>query len=210
MNQARVMAVVCSAAFAALLSGCGGGSSNGTVGGTVTLLDANTSVSLTNNGGAPLTVSSNGSFTFAGSLASGNGYNVVVATQPTGQTCLVTHGSGTIDFSGNSVTNVSVKCSDNVSIGTVVTGLTGTNAVTFALTLQNDPHNPSNPPNVSATTNGVTNEFAIKLPLGTLYNVSVATQPGGNALPTQVCTANGSFSGGVVNSTPIVVNFTCQ
>jgi hypothetical protein len=208
MNQARVMAVVCSAAFAALLSGCGGsGSSSGTVGGTVTGLAANTAVSLTNNGGTPLAVSSNGSFTFSGSLASGDGYNVVVATQPTGQTCLITYGSGTIDFSGNSVTNVAVKCSANVPVGTMVSGLASGSQVTFALTLQNDPSNTSS---VTATTNGVTNEFPVLLPLGTLYNVSVSTQPGGNVSPTQVCTANGAFSGGVVNSTPIVVNFTCK
>ena len=63
---------------------------------------------LRNNGGDDLAVGSNGSFTFATSLTSGSTYAVTVATQPTGQTCTVSNGSGTV--AGANVTNVSVSC----------------------------------------------------------------------------------------------------
>ena len=51
---------------------------------------------LQDNGGDNLSVSANGSFTFATALASGAAYNVTVKTNPSGQTCSVSSGSGTI------------------------------------------------------------------------------------------------------------------
>ena len=51
---------------------------------------------LQDNGGDNLSVSANGSFTFATSLASGAGYKVTVKTNPTGQACAVSNGSGTV------------------------------------------------------------------------------------------------------------------
>jgi hypothetical protein len=68
-------------------------------------------VVLENNGGDALTVSDNGSFTFDTNLASGSGYNVTVVTNPPGQSCIVTGGSGTVGTSA--VTNVSVSCAAN-------------------------------------------------------------------------------------------------
>ncbi len=63
---------------------------------------------LRNNGGDDLAVASNGAFTFATSLTSGSTYSVTVATQPSGQTCSVSNGSGTV--AGANVTNVAVAC----------------------------------------------------------------------------------------------------
>ena len=209
MNRTRVMALICSMACAALLGGCGGGgSSSGSVGGAVTGLAAGTSVSLAMNGGTPVQVTANGGFTFSGNLASGAGYSVVVTSQPAGQTCLVNYGSGVIDFSGNSVTNVAVECSANVSIGVAVSGLLSGNSVVFGLTLQNDPTNKNNS-SLTVNADGTKN-FPVLLALGTLYSVSVTTQPGQTATTSvQTCSVSGSYSGGVVSSVAIVVNFTC-
>jgi len=216
MNRTRVMAVVCSTVFAAMLGGCGGGNSaNATIGGNVTGLAAGTTVSLTNNGGTPLTLSANGGFTFSGSIASNDGYDVEVSTQPTGQTCSVVYGSGIINYSGTDVTDVAVNCVANTSIGVVVNGLNAGNSVTFTMTLQNDASNTS----TLTVTNGATNDFPVLLPIGTLYNVAITTQPGvvaiplpgsGYTLPVQVCSATTAPSGGVISSTPIVVDFTCN
>jgi len=212
MNRTRVLALVGSVVLAALVVGCGGSnSSSATVGGAVTGLEAGTSVSLAMNGGTPITLTTNTSFTFSGTLASATGYNVAVTTQPVGQTCVVTYGSGLIDYSGNSVTDVTVNCTANIPIGVTVSGLLPGNSVTFNLVLQNDPANIQAP--LPFTSNG-TADFPVLLPLGTIYSISVATQP---TSPVQVCaipTATPTStppnpSGGVVGSTPIVVDFKC-
>ena len=51
---------------------------------------------LRDNGGDDLTVTANGPFAFATKLAGGAAYNVTVKTNPSGQTCSVANGSGTI------------------------------------------------------------------------------------------------------------------
>ncbi len=76
-----------------------GGSVSGLSGGSLVLQD---------NGGDDLTVTGNGSFTFATKLASGAAYAVTVKTNPSGQSCTVQNGSGTIGSAN--VTNVSVSC----------------------------------------------------------------------------------------------------
>jgi hypothetical protein len=77
-----------------------------TIGGTVSGLTG--TVVLQDNGGDDLSVTANGSFTFATPVADGGSYAVTVKTQPSGQTCTVASGSGTV--SGASVTNVAVTC----------------------------------------------------------------------------------------------------
>ena len=76
------------------------------MGGTVSGLSG--TVVLQDNGGDNLSVSANGSFTFATRLAGGAAYSVTVKTNPSGQTCTVTGGSGTIGSAN--VTNVAVSC----------------------------------------------------------------------------------------------------
>lgn len=49
-----------------------------------------------------------GSFQFGSGLADGASYNVTVLTQPAGQTCTVSNGTGTV--SGSNVSNVVVTC----------------------------------------------------------------------------------------------------
>jgi YVTN family beta-propeller protein len=94
-----------------LLTACGGTTRYISIGGTVTGLTGTGltgSVVLQDNGVNNLTVPVNGAFTIATDVASfENGYNVTVLTQPAGQTCSVTGGSGTTT---TNVTSVAVNC----------------------------------------------------------------------------------------------------
>lgn len=97
-----------------------------TVGGTVSGLSG--TVVLQNNSTDNLSLSSNGAFTFSTSVAQGAPYNVTVLTQPTGQTCTVMNGSGTMG--GGNVTNVGVNCVMNtttlsMSISNLALSVTG-------------------------------------------------------------------------------------
>jgi len=66
---------------------------------------------LQDNGGDNLSVGANGSFTFATPLAPGTAYSVTVKTNPTGQSCTVSNGSGSIGSAN--VTNVAVSCANS-------------------------------------------------------------------------------------------------
>jgi len=78
-----------------------------TVGGTVSGVDVN-GLALQNNGGSALAVTS-GLFKFPTPIASGSTYAVTAVTQPTGEGCVISNGSGTVGSSD--VTTVSVNCS---------------------------------------------------------------------------------------------------
>ena len=79
------------------------------MGGTVSGLSG--TVVLQDNGGDNLSVSANGGFTFATALAGGAAYSVTVKTNPSGQSCSVSNGSGTV--ASANVTNVAVTCTTN-------------------------------------------------------------------------------------------------
>ena len=66
------------------------------VGGTITGLSPATSLTLTNNGSDTLTVSADGSFTFATPLKPGSAYTIAIATLPTGEQCGIKGGTGTV------------------------------------------------------------------------------------------------------------------
>ena len=165
-----------------------------TIGGTITGLVANDGVVLQDNGGDNLTVSANGTFTFATPVASGATFDVTVLTQPgaPAQTCTVSGGTGTV-VAGN-VTSVTVNCTTNkYTIGGTVSGLAGT------LVLQDNGGD-----NLSLTMNG-TFAFATPIASGMPYAVTVLTQPGA---PAQTCVvANGS--GSVTNANITTVTVTC-
>jgi len=76
------------------------------VGGVVSGLTG--TVVLQNNGADDLTITANGSFTFAGSAGPGSSYAVTVLANPASQTCVVSNGTGTVLISP--VTNVSLSC----------------------------------------------------------------------------------------------------
>lgn len=160
---------------------------NFTVSGAVSGLSG--TLVLQNNAVDDLTISENGSFTFATALASGSTYAVTVKTQPSGQTCTIANPSGTI--SGANIENVAVTCAtDTYTVGGSVTGLSGT------VVLQNNATDDK-----TITTND-TYTFATAIASGAAYAVTVKTQPAG-----QTCTIanpSGTISGNVTN-----VNVTC-
>ena len=161
-----------------------------TVGGTVSGLSG--TVVLQDNGGDNLSLSASGSFTFATPLAAGTAYSVTVATNPSGQTCTVTNGSGTI--ASANVTNVAVSCTNVVvttySVGGTVSGLSGT------VVLQDNGGD-----NLSLSASG-SFTFATPLAAGTAYSVTVATNPSG-----QTCTVtNGSGTIASANVTNVAVS----
>jgi subtilisin-like proprotein convertase family protein len=169
-----------------------------TVGGTVSGLSG-TGLSLS-LGAQTLPISANGTFTFPTALASGAGYAVTVGTQPSSpaQTCTVTSGSGTIGSAN--VTNVAVACTTNppqtYSIGGNVSGLSGSGLV---LSLNGGAQTLPVSANGSFT-------FPTALADGSVFDVTVTTQP---TSPTEVCTvANGSGTLAGANVTNVAV--TCS
>jgi hypothetical protein len=165
-----------------------------TVGGTLSSLPAGTSVVLQDNGGDNLTLSANGSFTFATSLAQGAAYAVTVLTQPSGATCTVTNGSG--PSIAAAVTNVAVSCLPNgpFTVGGTVSGLpTGSQ-----VTLQDNGGD-----NLTVTANG-SFAFHTALAHGAAYAVTVLTQPSGATC----AVANGSGNLAYANITGVAV--TCS
>ncbi len=162
-----------------------------TVGGTVGGLSGSGLVLKLNNS-ASLPVSGNGTFTFPGGLSSGTAYAVTVGTQPSGQVCSITNGSGTMGAAN--VSNVAVNCTVAVTytIGGSVNGLSGSGLV---LSLNGTTSLP-----VGA--NGAFT-FPGGLVSGTAYAVTVATQPSG---PAQTCTvANGSGAIGSADVSNVLV-----
>ncbi len=120
-RTARALEIVIAALC---LVSCGGGGGGGDstpappappantypIGGSVSGLRG-TGLVLQNNGGDPLTVAANGSFTFATALASNASYAVTVRTQPTAspaELCSVASGNGAVGSAA--VANVAVTC----------------------------------------------------------------------------------------------------
>src|SRR5215469_2845342 len=161
-----------------------------TIGGTVSGLTTGKSVTLLDNGTDSLAVTANGEFTFKKALATGAAYKVTVGTQPTGETCTVTAGAGTVGTTN--VTTVKVACKVlTFTIGGTVSGLTAGKSVTL---LDNGTAS------LTVTVNG-TFTFATKLASGAAYSVTIGTQPTG-----ETCTVtNGSGTVGSANVTNVAV-----
>ena len=161
------------------------------VGGNVSGLTG--SVTLQNNGGDDIIKTTNDGFTFP-AQADSSVYAVTVSSQPTGQTCSVTGGSGTIATAD--VTNVAVTCVTDViptySVGGTVSGLTGT-----GLALQN---NGGDTLAVAAAATAFT--FGTELLDLAAYAVTVSTQPTG-----QTCSVtNGSGAIAAADVTDVAVD----
>jgi uncharacterized repeat protein (TIGR03803 family) len=101
-----------------LLCACGGSAANPDpqpnsppeyrIGGAVSGLQADADLVLLNGGSDSLAVSANGTFHFPAAVPSGTAYNVTVGTQPSGQTCVVSHPNGTVG--SLDITNILVLC----------------------------------------------------------------------------------------------------
>jgi hypothetical protein len=185
-------------AFVFSLAGCGGGTSSTpspgatyTIGGTITGLTAGGLV-LTNGGQTASPAAGATSFSFPTAIASGSGYSVTVQTQPTGETCSVGSGSGTVGSSN--VTSVTISCAANptYTIGGTIAGLTAS-----GLVLANGSQTVSPAAGVTSFT------FPTAALSGTSYSVTVQTQPSG-----QTCSV-GSGSGTVGSSNVTSVTVSC-
>ena len=179
--------------------GCGSGNSTSpqsatyTIGGTVTGLTG-AGLVLQDNGGDNLTVSANAtSFTFSTAVASGGAYSVTVLTQPAGQSCTVSNGSGTATAN---VTNVSVACVQGYTIGGSVFGLSGT-----GLVLQD---NGGDNLTISATAASYAFSFEGAIPSGgASYSITVLSDPAG-----QSCTVANPI--GTATTSVANVDVTCM
>ena len=153
------------------------------VAGSVSGLVGNLTLQL--NGGSSRTLSSNGAFSFPVNLAQGSAYAVTVQTQPSGQTCSVSNGTGAVN---GPVSNVQVLCSANgYTVGGTVSGLMG------SVALQN------NGTDTLTTSSSGAFTFSTSVATGAPYNVTVLTQPAA-----QTCTVtNGSATIGATNVTNV-------
>ena len=177
--------------------GCGGGSSAPglpALGGTVTGLAAGGQLLLLSGAGTQVTIKSNGNFEFPDRLKPGTAYTVTVNRQPSGQTCTVEAGSGTMPASGADARGLPVICSANPhSLGGTVTGLRS--GGTLALS-----DGGVDGGTVSIAANGAF-MFPIRFASGGKYAVKVDTQPVGQEC--RVASASGSFSSASINTVAV-------
>jgi len=162
-----------------------------TIAGSVSGLTSGTLV-LQNNGGNDLNISAgSNSFSFTSSLASGSTYLVTILTQPSGLTCSVGGGSGTIS---SNVNTVSVVCAiTTYTIGGTITGLTSE-----TLVLQNNGAN-----DLSVSGSSTSFQFISPVTVGTTYSVRVKQHPTGF-----VCNLTNQSGTVTVNITNISVTCT--
>jgi GDSL-like Lipase/Acylhydrolase len=159
-----------------------------TLSGTITGLT--TSGLVINNGSDELTVSSGAStFQLGSTVASGATYSVTIKTQPTGKTCSVANGSGTMTSAA--VSNVQVTCATNsYTLGGSISGL-----VTSGLKLKNG----SETLTISSGSSSLI--FNTQVSYGGGYSVTIDTQPTG-----YTCSlSNSSGTMGAANITSVQV-----
>lgn len=167
----------------------------GVVGGSISGLAG----SLTLQNGAATVVLTAGTtqFNFPAPAASGSSYDVTVNTQPTGQTCAVSNGSGVIPANTggsntnpvNDVTNVSVVCVSNTLASQISGTVTGLDAGKTVTLLNNGGDK------IIKLVNGAFT-FANRVVVGNAYAVT-ASQPSG-----QICTVTGGGNSNGTGTSP--------
>lgn len=186
------IAAACSACLLLMLQACGGGgggSAGYALGGTLAGLGAGKQLLLLSGAGTQLTLKSNGNFRFAELLPDGARYNITVAEQPIGQTCVVSRATNSADVAGvkADALNATVLCADNsYAISGSVAGLTSGSTLVLAAGPQST---------LSVTANG-TFTMPVRLASGSSYAVTVQTQPIGS-----ICTV--AAGAGTIASTAI-------
>ena len=193
MNKLKTLLV--GSIFGLAVAGCGG-TVSAVIGGTLTGLSGGTTVQLLNNGANPLVVSTNGFFTFSTAIQSGSTYNVTVGINPIGETCTVTNGTGTVDSSGSSITNIAVNCVANISSNNVVFGSVSGLPTGDFVTLVNGVDT------LTVNTNGAF-AFPTAVAAGGSYNVSLKAQSPGLNCTLSNTTGTIPSTGSI---TPVVVS----
>jgi hypothetical protein len=165
-----------------------------TIGGTVSGISPATPLTIEDNGRDPLTLSTNGPFTFRIPIPSGSVYNVTsVATAGLeSQACTFTNAGGTVQ--GADVKSVSITCVANVSIGVTVSGLVGTGLVLQANAADN-----------LAVAKNASYTFGTPLVAGSTYNVTALSQP---VSPFQTCAVNDGAGTAISGLAPVTVTCT--
>jgi hypothetical protein len=136
------------------------------ISGTVTGLTGGGQVKLLNQGGDETTVSANGGFQFGTLTAKNGSYAVTIGTQPVGQICTVSNGTGAGVIAD--IGNVQVLCSAiTYPVSGAITGLTSEEQ----LTLNNNAADP-----LTVTGSGRFT-FATPIVQGGSYAVTIGTQP---------------------------------
>ena len=172
----------------------GGGSSSDTIGGTISGLTAS-GLTLA-DGSQTVSPSANAtSFTFPTAVASGTSYSVTVSAQPSGETCSVANGSGTISAN---VTNVQLACAANNLSGTAATGspiagatVTLVDSTGKQVTVQTAANG-----QYSLSTSGLTPPFLVKV-------VTASASPNGYGSGTTFYGVSDQASPNVINITPL-------
>ncbi len=160
-----------------------------TISAKVTGLSGTNSVVLQDNSADDLTVTANGTFTFANRVAFGSLYTVTVSSAPTGQNCSVANGTGTMGTAD--VVDITVSCATNkYAVGGAVSQLNG------SMVLQSNASD-----NLVVSVNGPFT-FPTTVDFGSSYNVTVLTQPTNQRC--LVANSSGSVTGNVSN-----VNLSC-
>jgi hypothetical protein len=120
------------------------------------------------NGTDTLAVPANAaSFTMPTSVAYGSSYALTVQTQPTGLTCTISIGSGTMP--ANDIANITITCADNAyTLGGTITGL-----ITGGLVLTNGSDR------LTVAANAAQFTMPVAVAYTGSYAVSVARQPSG-------------------------------
>ena len=168
-----------------------------TVGGTVTGLSSS-GLTLKNNGTETLTIpytsgqSGPVSFTFAQSVPAGTAYDVTIGSQPSGDTCTVSAGSGTVSAN---VTSVAVSCAQTFTVSGTISGL-----ATAGLQLQDYSGGETLPVAANATTFA----FTTPVPFGTNISVTVTRQP-----YWEWCTGGASNFSGPITANVTQESFAC-
>jgi hypothetical protein len=162
------------------------------ISGTVSGLGKGLQVTLDDNSADALTVTANGVFTFATPVVAGGSYTVTVGTQPTGETCTVSSGKGSL--LGSNVSSVAVTCSTSTfTIGGTLSGLASGGQVT----LDNNGADP-----LTLTADGAF-MFVTPVAYGGVYDVAVGTSPSG-----QLCAVSNA-AGPSVSSNITDVSVAC-
>jgi hypothetical protein len=147
-----------------------------TIGGTVTGLQSGQTITLRDNGGDDLLVSSNGAFAFATPLPGGSTYDVsFYSTNTLGVECTPTNATGTVSAATGPITNVTLTCVTTIYwvYGTVAffepTSFPGAE-VTISMS-----GSPASYPKTLAANQGTS--FAFPVEVGTNYTLYVSEQP---------------------------------
>ncbi len=164
-----------------------------TLGGTITGLATAADLILMNDDGQMLTISDNGSFTFAQAIDDGSPFQISIVQQPLdpAQICMLDQQNGTIN--GADVVNVLIDCINEVYLlGGTLSGLNADGS----LTLMN-----SDGQSLTLTDNGDFT-FPMTVPQGSSYQVTVSLQP-----DDQFCLVQNG--GGLVSGEDVTLTVVC-